>query len=79
MGYICKFSPLESQQLHKKSKEAMTRAETMEKKALDEAAKILEHVHFPKKIKLDVGGHFFSTSLETLTKDPGTVRMFEAC
>ena len=27
--------------------------------------------HFPKKVKLDIGGHLFSTSLETLTKYPG--------
>ncbi len=44
----------------------------MEKEALDEAAKKLEHVHFSKMVKLNVGGHFFSTSLETLTKDAGT-------
>ncbi|KAL9951567.1 hypothetical protein ACROYT_G044251 [Oculina patagonica] len=41
--------------------------------ALDEAAKKLEHVHFSKMVKLNVGGHLFSTSLETLTKDPGTM------
>lgn len=39
--------------------------------ALDEAAKKLEHVHFSKMVKLNVGGHLFSTSVETLTKDPG--------
>ena len=42
-----------------------------EKEALDEAAKKLEHVHFSKMVKLSVGGHFFSTSLATLNKDPG--------
>ena len=42
-----------------------------EKEALDEAAKKLEHVHFSKMLKLNVGGHLFSTSLETLTKDSG--------
>ena len=41
--------------------------------ALDEAAKKLEHVHFSKMVKLSVGGHFFSTSLATLNKDPGNL------
>ena len=27
--------------------------------------------HFPIMVKLNVGGHLFSTSLTTLTKDPG--------
>ena len=48
-----------------------------EKEALDEAAKKLEHVHFSKMVKLNVGGHFFSTSLETLTKDAGRYFRFE--
>ena len=39
----------------------------MEHEAHDEA----EKNHFPKVVKLDVGGHLFSTSLTTLTKDPG--------
>jgi len=38
-----------------------------EHEAHDEAAKN----HFPKIVKLSVGGHLFSTSLATLTKDPG--------
>ena len=38
-----------------------------EQEAHDEAAKN----HFPKMVKLNVGGHLFSTSLATLTKDPG--------
>ena len=42
-----------------------------EKEALDEAAKKLEQVHSPKMIDLNVGGHRFSTSLETVKKDPG--------
>ena len=42
-----------------------------EMEALDEAAKKLEHVHFSKMLKLNVGGHLFSTSLATLNKDPG--------
>ena len=39
--------------------------------ALDEAAKKFEHAHFSKMLKLNVGGHFFSTSLAALNKDPG--------
>ena len=42
-----------------------------EMNALDEAAKKLEHVHFSKMVKLNVGGHLFSTSAATLNKDPG--------
>ena len=42
-----------------------------EMEAFDEAAKKLEHVHFSKMLKLNVGGHPFSTSLATLNKDPG--------
>jgi len=38
-----------------------------EHEAHDEA----EKNHFPKMVKLNVGGHLFSTSLATLTKDPG--------
>ena len=41
-----------------------------EKEAFDEMAKKLEHVHFSKMLKLNVGGHMFTTSLETITKDP---------
>ena len=48
-----------------------TKRVRMEKAALDEAAKKLEHVHFSSMLKLNVGGHLFSTSLSTLTKDPG--------
>ena len=43
-----------------------------EKEAFDEVAKKLEHVHFSKMLKLNVGGHLFSTSLDTMNKDPGT-------
>jgi len=44
-----------------------------EMEALDEAAKKLEHVHFSEMVKLNVGGHLFSTSLATLKKDPGSM------
>ena len=49
-----------------------TKKVRMEREALDEAAKKLEHVHFSTMLKLNVGGHLFSTSLSTLNKDPGT-------
>lgn len=42
-----------------------------EKEAFEEVAKKLEHVHFSKMLKLNVGGHMFVTSLETMTEDPG--------
>ena len=41
-----------------------------EQEARDEAAKN----HFPKMVKLNVGGHLFSTSLATLTKDQGDLQ-----
>ena len=51
-----------------------------EMEALDEAAKKLEHVHFSKMLKLNVGGHLFSTSLATLNKDPGDFEyIFRIC
>ncbi len=37
-----------------------------EPETVDEAAKRLENMHFSKRIKLDVGGHPFSTSLERI-------------
>ena len=45
-----------------------------ERNDFDEVAKKLEHVHFSSMLKLNVGGHFFSTSLATMTKDPGTLK-----
>ena len=45
-----------------------------ERSAFDEVAKKLEHVHFSTMLKLNVGGHFFSTSLATMTKDPSTLK-----
>ncbi|KXJ08368.1 BTB/POZ domain-containing protein KCTD21 [Exaiptasia diaphana] len=44
-----------------------------EKDAFDSVAKKLEHVHFSSTIKLNVGGQFFTTSLQTLTKDAGSM------
>ena len=48
-----------------------TKKVRMEKEALDEAAKKLEHVHFSTMLKLNVGDPLFSASLSTLNKDPG--------
>ena len=47
-----------------------------ERKAFDEVADKLEHVHFSKMLKLNVGGDLFSTSLLTMNKDPGNLSMF---
>jgi len=44
-----------------------------EKEAFDSVAKKLEDVHFASTIKLNVGGQHFTTSLQTLTKDPGSM------
>ena len=44
-----------------------------EKEAFEATAKKLEHVHFTSTIKLNVGGQYFTTSLETLKKDPGSM------
>ena len=42
-----------------------------ERETFDTLAKKLKHVHFSKTLKLNVGGQLFSTSLETMKKDPG--------
>lgn len=44
-----------------------------EKAAFESVAKKLEHVHFASTIKLNVGGQHFTTSLETLKKDTGSM------
>jgi len=44
-----------------------------EREAFDAVAKKLKHVHFNKTLKLNVGGQLFSTSLETMKKDPGSM------
>ena len=33
----------------------------------------LEHVHFSSTVNLNVGGHHFTTSVQTLTKDPNSM------
>ena len=44
-----------------------------EKEAFESVAKKLDHVHFASTIKLNVGGQYFTTSLQTLTKDKGSM------
>ncbi|KAL9954730.1 hypothetical protein ACROYT_G042303 [Oculina patagonica] len=44
-----------------------------EQKAFDSMSKKLDRVHFSSKINLDVGGHLFKTSVQTLTKDPNSM------
>nr|XP_058947240.1 uncharacterized protein LOC131775167 [Pocillopora verrucosa] len=44
-----------------------------EQRAIDAMSKKLEHVHFSSTIQLNVGGHRFTTSLQTLTKDPNSM------
>ncbi|KAL9954723.1 hypothetical protein ACROYT_G042296 [Oculina patagonica] len=36
-------------------------------------SKKLEHVHFSSTVNLNVGGHLFKTSVQTLTKDPNSM------
>ena len=44
-----------------------------EQAAIDAMSKKLKHVHFSSTILLNVGGHRFTTSLQTLTKDPNSM------
>ena len=44
-----------------------------EKESFKSMAKKLEHVHLASTIKLNVGGQYFTTSLQTLTKDKGSM------
>ena len=48
-----------------------TRKLRKERECFETMAKKLEHVHFSKTLKLNVGGQQFTTSLETMKKDPG--------
>ena len=44
-----------------------------EQEAFDSMSKKLDHVHFSSTVDLNVGGHHFSTSVQTLTKDPNSM------
>ena len=44
-----------------------------EQEAIDSMSKKLEHVHFSSTVKLNVGGHHFTTSVQTITKDPDSM------
>ena len=44
-----------------------------EQEAFDSLSKKFEHVHFSSTVNLNVGGHCFKTSVQTLTKDPNTM------
>ena len=44
-----------------------------EQVAIDAMSKKLEHAHFSSTILLNVGGHRFTTSLQTITKDPNSM------
>jgi len=51
--------------------ETKTNKVRQERDAFDDVAMKREHIHISKMVNLNVGGHLFSTSPETLTKDPG--------
>ena len=44
-----------------------------EQEAIDAMSKKIEHVHFSSTINLNIGGRRFTTSLQTLTKDPNSM------
>ena len=47
--------------------------EILSEEASDPVAKKRKHVHFPKIVRLNVGGQIYATSLQTLTKDAGSM------
>ena len=44
-----------------------------EKEAFDSASKKLKEGHFGKTVRLNIGGQYLTTSIYTLTKDPGSM------
>ena len=44
-----------------------------EQESFDAMSKKFEHIHFSSTVNLNVGGHCFKTSIQTLTKDPNTM------
>ena len=77
------YGALEEVNSHVKEAFAILERETVkvrkEMEAFDAVAKKLEHVHFLKTLKLNVGGQIFSTSLETMKKDPGKLFLHDLC
>ena len=44
-----------------------------EKEAFDSVSKKMKEGHFGKTVRLNIGGQYFTTSVHTLTKDPGSM------
>ncbi|KAL9954722.1 hypothetical protein ACROYT_G042295 [Oculina patagonica] len=44
-----------------------------EREAINSMSIKLDHVHFSSTVNLNVGGHHFTTSVQTLTKDPNSM------
>ena len=44
-----------------------------EQESIDAMSKKLDQVHFSSTVKLNVGGQHFTTSVQTLTKDPNSM------
>ena len=44
-----------------------------EQEAFDSMSKKMESMHFSSTVKLNVGGHHFTTSIQTLTRDPDSM------
>ena len=77
------YGALQEVNSHVKEVFAILKRETVkvrkEMEAFDAVAKKLKHVHFSKTLKLNVGGQLFSTSLETMKKDPGKLFFHVIC
>ena len=44
-----------------------------EQESIHSMSKKLDHIHFSSTVKLNVGGHHFTTSVQTLRKDPNSM------
>jgi len=58
---VCKLLQRQANRLHE------------EQEAFDSMAKKMENMQFSSTVKLNVGGHHFTTSIQTLTKDPNSM------
>lgn len=58
---VCKLLQRQATRLHE------------EQEAFDSVAKKLERMQFSSTVKLNVGGHHFTTTVQTLTKDPDSM------